>query len=195
MHQSLGLSCGLSHKEIWQHLYMYRLQRVEWSHCQGCLPAPSNWRLSQCSQRWQMVLYNGPNVRLLADRDGAWRHTEGSIHLVPGTARVQGHALWLDQCPCNLWETHGECPQGIAVGGVPGVHRQHHHSCGQCAPSSGEDGTCLPATSSSWSQTETNKVFFLLQKCELPWPCSVWTRSSYGVVDNPDHHHSWSWMG
>ena len=73
-----------------------------------------------------------------------------------------------------------ECPQGFAMGGVPGIHRQHHHGCSQCAPSSGGDGTCLPATSSSWSQIETNKVLFLLQKCEVPWPCRVWTRSSYG---------------
>ena len=60
-------------KDRWQHPFLHRLQRAEWSHCQGCLPTPSNWRLSRCPQRWQMVLYNGPNVRLLADRDGAWR--------------------------------------------------------------------------------------------------------------------------
>ena len=134
----------------------------------------------RCPQQWQMVLYNGPNVRLLADRDGAWRHAEESIHQEPGTVQVQGHALWFDQCLLNLWETHGECLHVFAVGRVLGVHWRHHHTRCQCVTSSGEDGTCLPATTSSWSQTETIKVFLLLQKCEFPWLYGVWTRSSYG---------------
>ena len=80
---------------------------------QGCLPSAKNRWFFGCPEWLEMVQYNGPHVRILADNDGTSRHWKDSLHHKSRPVWIQGDAIWAGQCSSYLWELMESVLRGL----------------------------------------------------------------------------------